>query len=511
MDPGTSRTDWKLSQAVSAADLEQCLPKKMSCCVLQKQHREMTVLDDFYWHIWQSGAVLTSDQETGLNLWQVDDPCLELPAKAQSRFWWQLPAGELTERLKELLGLHAFVAKSHCQLTSEPLLILNADEKIVCRAQLFRLRGELLQESFFITISSLRGYGKEYAAIIKAFSVLGPEPIASLDLRTLLQAGGLVVDLPAETDDYQLSPAELAEAAVCKMAKRMLLSARRFEQGLIDDIDTEFVHQYRVNIRKTRSLISLFKKTLATERYEQLKNELKTLGSRTNDLRDLDVFLLDEAAYREMLPENLQAGLTPIFSRIKRRRTMAWKKTVAALQSTDYQNEVGLLFELLDAEPDWSSKQAQLPIKQLVCKKVLAQYRKICTAGALIDGRTADEAVHDLRIECKKLRYLLELFTELFSRKKIKRLIRHLKGLQNNLGQFNDYSVQQEFLHGVGRSSRTISAEQLASINGLIAVLYNKQLNERSQVEENIAKFIAPNVAEEFRQLFAQPAEELTK
>lgn len=503
-----SRTDWRFSPIVSVSDLEQSLPKKMRCCVLEQTQRDLTVLDDFYWHIWLSGAVLTLDADTGrLALWLEDGSCLESFGNGESRFWWQLPEGALAERLRDLLAFHAFVPKCRCRLTRESLAILNADEKIVCRARLNRLSREQVQESAFVTVSSLRGYAKEYAAVVKAFSALDPEPIAPLDLRTLLQAGGLSVDLPTETDDFRLGPAEPAEAAVCRMAKRLLLTARRFEQGLIDDIDTEFVHQYRINIRKSRSLISLFKKTLSAERYRTLKQDLKRLASRTNVLRDLDVFLLDEAAYREMLPENLQAGLTPIFSRIKRRRTLAWKKSVAALQSADYRNEVGRLFELLDAEPDCSSKLSQLPIRQLVGKKVLAQYRQICNAGGMIDAQTADEAVHELRIECKKLRYLLELFSELFARKKIRRLLRHLKGLQGNLGRFNDYSVQQEFLHNIGRS-RTISAEQLASINGLIAVLYNKQLHERCQVEETIAKFCAPDVAEGFRQLFAQPSEE---
>jgi CHAD domain-containing protein len=101
----------------------------------------------------------------------------------------------------------------------------------------------------------------------------------------------------------------------------------------------------------------------------------------------------------------------------------------------------------------------------------------------------------------------LELFSELFVKKRVKELVKHLKGLQDNLGRFNDYSVQREFLLGFS-NGRAISAAQLASINGLAAVLYNKQLHERSQVEENIAKFTAAEVVDKFQELFAESARE---
>ncbi len=62
---------------------------------------------------------------------------------------------------------------------------------------------------------------------------------------------------------------------------------------------------------------------------------------------------------------------------------------------------------------------------------------------------TEDEVVHQLRINCKKLRYLMEFFAPLFPENEIKTLIKALKLLQDNLGNFNDYSVQQIFLRQV--------------------------------------------------------------
>ena len=58
-------------------------------------------------------------------------------------------------------------------------------------------------------------------------------------------------------------------------------------------------------------------------------------------------------------------------------------------------------------------------------------------------GVRTDEDLHNLRIDCKKLRYLLEFFTSLFPKTQMKLLIKQLKQLQDNLGDFNDLSVQQ--------------------------------------------------------------------
>jgi CHAD domain-containing protein len=76
--------------------------------------------------------------------------------------------------------------------------------------------------------------------------------------------------------------------------------------------------------------------------------------------------------------------------------------------------------------------------------------------------------LHDLRIDCKKLRYLLEFFVSLFPAEEMKQLIKQLKGLQENLGDFNDLSVQQEFLgdYLAGITPRTPQSVMLAAATG---------------------------------------------
>ena len=469
---------------------------------LDSGHQQLTLLDDYDWDIWQNGLLLLGNGKEELRLLQEDDHCLATClANGEKSFWWQLPEGELANKLKELISVRAFTPKYEALLNTEYVAILNEDAKIVVRAQLYGISSKEMQPQLFLKIIPLRGYQREYLQLVKSLAATNPEEMTNLGMRNLLQQTGLVINTPKSKPKFDLEDQEAAEIAVTRMAGRMIQLARHQEQGIIGDIDTEFTHQYRVNIRKTRSLISLFKKTLSPQRYQLLKTELKIIGSQTNELRDLDVFLLDHDYYRGLLPQNLWSGLEQLFSRIKRRRAGAYNKVVEQLSSETYLEQISHLLRVLQQPPDFQTKQAQIEIKSLVSQKILAHYQLIGTDGGLIRTATPDSAVHDLRIECKKLRYLLELFSELFPKNEIKQLIKYLKVLQDNLGRFNDYSVQQEYLLFLKQGTRG-SAEQLASINGLAAVLYNKQLEERKLVVKNIAGFFDQATGKLFQQLF---------
>ena len=62
--------------------------------------------------------------------------------------------------------------------------------------------------------------------------------------------------------------------------------------GTLEDVDTEFLHDLRVAVRRTRSLQRQFK-TVYPERLQHFRDEFKRIQQVTGDLRDLDVYLLD--------------------------------------------------------------------------------------------------------------------------------------------------------------------------------------------------------------------------
>ncbi len=504
----TIQRDWQLPAKIALSEFEKLLPDQFHLEKKDQQEADFTLLDDYDWSVWSGGQLLLRSADQKILLYQDNGALVAADTAATSaRFWWELPAGKLAVELEKIVLLRAFLAKYHFTRKEQLIAILNGDDKTVCRLKLLQLKIADQGECCFMALTGLRGYEAETELITSAWQELTSADIPPLTLKEQLLQAGLTVDQPVVKPTFDLEAQEPVEPALLRMIARLLDIARSQEVGMLADIDSEFVHQYRVNIRKARSLVSLFKKVFSQDQYRALNNALKNLGKRTNTLRDLDVFLLDYATYQQMLPENLHPGLKQLAERLRRRRRTAFKRVCKEIQDTAYGADVSALVNLLEEDPAYATARAQQPVKQLVAGKITKQYARIVKDGAQIDDATPDQAVHDLRIECKKLRYLLELFVELFSAGQIKKLIKQLKLLQDNLGRFNDFAVQREFL-GHLADVRQISSEQLATINGLQAVLFDRQRQERGYVVANISSFSAADVQQVFEQNFTLTTQE---
>lgn len=116
--------------------------------------------------------------------------------------------------------------------------------------------------------------------------------------------------------------------------------------------------------------------------------------------------------------------------------------------------------------------------------------------------------MHSLRIECKKLRYLMEFFASLFPPKEMGLLIRQLKHLQNRLGDLNDLNVQQAYLLHVANKlplRRKRNRRALVAIGWLVANLEQKKALAKVESAAAFSQFAAEGNARLFAQLFAPP------
>ena len=153
-----------------------------------------------------------------------------------------------------------------------------------------------------------------------------------------------------------------------------------------------------------------------------------------------------------------------------------------------------------------NAMKAELPIIDLACKRIYKKYRSVVKAGNLILENAEDEMLHALRIHCKKLRYLMEFFSSLFPRKKINVLINQLKKLQDNLGDFNDLCVQEEYLLNITRelpaTQRQIK-KTLVAIGSLVGTLARERQIVKDAFAETFTEFASPGNKELFQVLFA--------
>jgi CHAD domain-containing protein len=130
----------------------------------------------------------------------------------------------------------------------------------------------------------------------------------------------------------------------------------------------------------------------------------------------------------------------------------------------------------------------------------------VVKTGSSILAKTEDKMLHALRIECKKLRYLMEFFASLFPRKKINALIGQLKNLQDNLGDFNDLCIQQEYLLNVVAelpASQQQVKKTLVAIGSLIEALDHEKHAVKEAFARTFTDFAAPENQALFQALFS--------
>ncbi len=506
---------WYLRPGTSMSHLVEVLSKVLDVEFFDEKTVSTTLLDDYDHDLWHADEVLLMTAKNVMRLYSGDDVLEITGVSSKCRFWWDLPDSNVKDLLKERLDLRALVPVAEIGLASQGFVLRNEDEKIVVRgefnalsSQLSDITGDDINQtriSSFVTLYPLRGYEselKQAGDIVGQLAEAAPE---SLSLKERINLHGF--DFNSKSSNFGITENEPAEQAVREMALAMLHAARENEQGVIDDIDTEFLHQYRVSLRKTRSLLNLMKKVFPIDLHLRLKTLLGDLASSTNQQRDLDVFLLERNRYASMLPDNFQEGIGILFRLIATDREKARKAVERTFKSAEYHLSFTEITGLLEKEALLATKTASKPVFEVAGRKIYTRYIRICEMGRLINTDTPDEQVHELRIECKKLRYMMEFFMELYPKKRIKKLIKSLKVLQTVLGDFNDYSVQKLFLSDYEKSHGKKPALS-AAINGLIAVLHQKQLMARSMVQQTFDDFNQPDINTEFTELFHSDSRE---
>ena len=309
--------------------------------------------------------------------------------------------------------------------------------------------------------------------------------------------------------NIKLDPSQRADEAVKTVALHLLDAMEANLPGVLADADPEFLHAYRIGVRRTRSILSQLKALFPPAIQNHFTGEFKWIGDVTSPVRDLDVYLLSFENDRSWLPEPIQDDLNPLRDFLIEEQRAAHSVLVAYLTSPRY----GLFVEAwrkyissppLDPPPNSIAGQ---PVIDVVSKRIWKTYRRVIKQGRAIlrDPDTPAEALHELRKTCKKLRYLLEMFVSLYPRKSMKRMIGALKVLQDNLGSFQDYEVQQQKLHvfaGRMLGQRFAKAETYLAMGRLETHLEALQWKARKDFAGLFNKFDKPVNRKRFERLF---------
>ncbi len=395
-------------------------------------------------------------------------------------FWWDLADGRLARRLRRALDVRAATARARVRTLTTVWRVLDREQKTVARLAVIEaaaVDGE--QEKPLAAVLELRGvkgYRKELGRVAERLERAGLlEPPESEYARALRALG--IEPRQKRPAAPEIKPQWPAERAARSLLLDLLSWMRSLEEGIVRDIDTEFLHEFRIAVRKLRVLTAQLEAVFVPEAGEAARTDFAYVGRITSRLRDLDVILLNARDYRAKVPEHLAPALDGFFARLRAARREELAAVVEALTSEPYQS-IGSRWEAAFARPLAGGRKSRVPAIELVGKLVrkrLARLRRLLSSL----GKRADaDDLHRLRIECKKLRYLTEGFASLFPAGSLGPLAKQLRLLQRKLGRQHDLAVQQSTLRACLAQMESVERDDLetaAAIGALTAALRGEQ------------------------------------
>lgn len=477
--------------------------------LISHQHALKSYYDSFDWRLYSKGIVCEHNRSktaSSLSLRNLENSPIiaDRELKQVPLFARQFNQGELRDILAPILEMRALLSVCSLDYGFYQVNITNKDEKTVLR--LFIEDYELFNNR--VSLQPIKGYDKAADHIISLLTdklALSPinEPIL---IAALKQQNRKPQDYSSKLA-INLAPDLRADIASKYIYSYLLKVIKDNEHGTIADIDSEFLHDFRVAVRRTRSGLSQLKGVLPDEISAYYTDFFSWLGQITTPTRDLDVYLLHFDDYKASLPPSLREDLNPLRDFLLAKQRKAQQELAKKLRSSKYLSTLSEWEQYLKGHaPKFPAEaNAQLSIKQLADKRIWKIYNRALQEGGAITQLSEAEALHELRKTCKKLRYLMEFFQSLYPQHEIKQLIGHLKKLQDILGSFQDYQIQENNLKLFSEEmlANNVPAATFLAMGVLIQNIDSHKNQVRNNFESAFADFKQAKNQTLFKTLFA--------
>lgn len=415
--------------------------------------------DTFDWRLYGADCTLEVDElpEPRARLCAIGaaGPLLEEPVREIPPWFGEFPGRVLRPELERLGHHRALLRLGAVEIRESPYEIRDRSGKVLAH---------LAKEQVLDT--SRGGRGRTVATALRLQPLRGYEEVAERMLGGLGEATG---DRPEGSfrtalrllhrtpGDYsgrlrvRLSRTQTARQALARVLLFLLDIAERNLQGIEADIDTEFLHDFRISCRRSRSLVTQVRGVLPAADLARFREAFSWLSTITSPRRDLDVFLLALPGHAACLEADARTALEPFWQLLRTERAREHDRLLQELSSERF---AGFRRDwrafLVEAAREDGAGNGDEPVMTAAGVAIWRGYRRLLRDGRAAGAGNYSEALHELRKTGKKLRYLLEAFRTLYPEDDMEAVIAALRKLQNVLGVIVDAAVQQSYLRERG-------------------------------------------------------------
>ena len=354
----------------------------------------------------------------------------------------------MREQLNEWIGDTRLIVVQRWWAHGLRLACRNDDGKVECTLVAHQYRA-LAPDSppspLLVELQPKRGYEHETAAVARALAQQLVWSVQEHDAFEVLEE----CYLAAAAAQCAAAPPLQQATAPTALASWLLDHHTTMDAQLTPGAapQAEQLHQLRVAMRHSRSLMRAYRDVLGRDTERHFQREFRWLSTATSRLRDLDVLL---AALPTPIAD--YAGLTMrerqrLLSFLQHERARDAQRLQRVLDGKRYRRlhltwPLALAMVLNQAPADAPSIAT---LAAAAIGRALARLRRDIIA---IETHYCPSGVHELRKQCKRLRYLVAPCASLYSAEQVAWLQGGLKQLQYVLGESCDRYAQLALLEG---------------------------------------------------------------
>jgi CHAD domain-containing protein len=426
----------------------------------------------------------------------------------------EVPDGPVASRIGDLVAPRALLPIVTVASAATTHRLLNEDGKTVARLVVERtstVGPHAVSLAPRLAVTEVRGYpGAARTAARLLAGTPGIEPDATPTLTEALRATGRQPGEYSNKVDANITAGLPAGQAAAAILLRLLDTIEANVGGVLADTDTEYLHDLRVSVRRTRSALKLFGDALTgrgglTEgEVASFAAEFKWVGDLTTPTRDLDVHLLDFDDTAHSLSAAKPDDLEPFRAYLEQRRRRELRTLARGLRSARFTGLTRGWRERLTTITEGDRGKRAAPVRSgrekgaageltgdLAAERTRAVFTKTVRRGAAITPESPAETLHDLRKRAKELRYALEFFAPLHDRSTQAKVVGELKRLQDCLGEFQDTEVQIGEIRALATAMQAAGEAPAVTLLAMGEVTAGLALRQRAAREDFGRRFAA--------------------
>lgn len=514
MTNGSARMVYSAPADLTPAALASLLRTAVPVRIEPPARVARSCLDTFDWRLWKRGARLSLEEslpggKTAIVWAPAERAPLRIPVVEVPRFASRVPAGVARDALESATQGRALLVLGRLEAEQRLLRALDRRDKTVAKVWWSQWTvldadgGQHGARHRVVEIEPLAGYAATAARLARM--VAGRAGVAAPADDELTLAAAALGRRPGDYSsrfEVTLDPEANAAEAARTILTALLGAIRANVDGTVEDLDAEFLHDLRVAVRRTRSALGQLRDVLDPARTALPVEEFRWLGQVTGPCRDADVHLEALAEASASAPDDLREGVEAFAAWLRGVRQDSWRQLVADLRSPRF---AGLLrrWTRFLAGP-WDVRRTARggePVGDVASERIVRAHRRLARHVEALEPGLPPGPLHVLRIDAKKLRYLLEFFASLCDPAASGPLIAELRALQDELGAFHDAYLQRQRVLAAGEAmlaAGTGRARTLLAMGFLAGGLETRQRREGEAFLARIPAFVTAETSERF-------------